>query len=202
MKYILPPFLYTGLQKAVHGEYEHQGQMIGEFLAGRDGMTIEIGCGTGLLSKFFKPGHYVGVDIDEDRIETAKVTYKGYEFHTIDLTTDTIPDIERFDFVLFHGAIHHIPDEGVHNIMQLFKDSAKKRGRPVEVFMIEPIFLKRIIYNIPGYILAKLDRGDHIRTIPEMIALFGGKVAKLVPIKGKWFWPVPGIAMTVDVPAK
>lgn len=200
MSFDLPAWPYNLLQKAVHGEYEWQRREIERFRKNRPGKLIEIGCGTGLLSRFFEPGSYVGVDIDEDRIEHARTAHPEHEFEVLDLTKPGQIDLERFDLVLCHGCIHHIGDGGVHTILDNFRNAAHHRQRPVDFLLIEPVLPRRKRFNLPGYILAKLDRGKFVRPLDQMVTLFNGtSIVNVDTVKGKWFWPVPGVVMTLSV---
>ena len=195
----LPPALYNALQRMVHGDYSKQRGIIESYRNGKPGVTLEMGCGTGLLSPMFASGTYVGVDMDPQRIEAAKAEHPEHEFHVLDVTTDYSEFLERFDAVLFHGCIHHIDDEGVKGTLDNISRAAKRKGRPIEVMLIEPVLPEPVILNLPGYILAKLDRGRYVRKFDAMVQLFKGKLLSADKLKGSWIWPVPGIAMNVAI---
>jgi SAM-dependent methyltransferase len=194
----LPPFLYNALQKAVHGDYDLQRSEIEQFLDGRPGATLEVGCGTGLLSSFFAAGSYVGTDIDPVRVERARLDHPEHEFEVLDLTQAGQTDLERFDFVLCHACIHHIGDRGVHTIVENFREAARRRQRPVEFLVIEPVLPRHTLLNLPGFVLAKLDRGKFVRTVDRMRSLFEGTVVSVHMAETNW-WPVPIVVMKLSV---
>lgn len=196
----LPPPVYNLLQRAVHGDYDKQRQIINKF---RDGKvfnkTLEIGCGTGLLSVIFEDGSYVGADIDAARIETAKERYPKQEFLVIDFTKDYSGILENFDAILFHGCLHHIDDGGIEQMLGYVNAAAAKRGRPIELMIIEPTLPESTIFNVPGYTLAKLDRGRYVRKFDETVRIVGGTMLAALRLTGPWYWPVPGIALNVKI---
>ncbi len=198
-RFDLPPPIYNALQRMVHGDYNKQRRIVDGFRRGKPGVTLEMGCGTGLLSQMFASGTYVGVDMDAKRIETAKATHPEHEFHVLDVTTDYSAFLERFDAVLFHGCIHHIDDAGVMGTLENIRLAAQRKGRPIEIMLIEPVLPEPAILNIPGFILAKLDRGRFVRKFDAMVKLFKGKLLAADKLTGPWYWPVPGIAMNVAI---
>ena len=191
----LPPPIYNFLQRFVHGEYERQGEVISALDLPEGARVIELGCGTGLFSKFFKPGTYVGVDFDASRIETARKTYPEHTFLVGDTTVMTGDRLAEFDMAMCHGFIHHVDDEGVGRMVDAFRAAARKRSKPFSFLAIEPVLPATIISNPVGYLLAKCDRGEYVRTIPELKKLFGPAITKIEPLRTPVQWPVPGAAV-------
>ncbi len=195
----LPPFLYHGLQRLVHGDYGNQKRIVETFRRRTSGNTLEVGCGTGLIASFFESGKYIGVDVDGDRVEAAKKLYPDHEFHLADVTKQYHECLDKADNVIFHSTIHHINDNGVRNVLRNIKTAAQKKTAPVQLLVMEPVIPDRIVFNLPGFILAKLDRGRHVRTVSDLTALLGSDVIEAKRVKGPWFWPVPGVIMTLSV---
>lgn len=85
----------------------------------KDSRVLEIGCGEGgNLKPFAKTGcHVIGVDMAKIRIEMAKHFFatEGLEgsFECDDFLKFPIPreDKEKFDIVILHDVIEHIPDK-------------------------------------------------------------------------------------------
>lgn len=195
----LPPPVYIALQKMVHGDFSKQRRIIDGFRNNRHRNTLEIGCGTGLLSVMFDEGTYAGTDIDEQRIAMAKSMHPGHEFFVLDFTKDYSGSLERFDSILFHDCIHHIDNAGVRQLLDNVKAAVKQRGRPIELMIIEPVLPENVATNLPGFALAKMDRGKYVRKYDETVKLFGGNLISAVRLTGPWYWPVPGIAMNVEI---
>lgn len=195
----LPPVIYNGLQKIVHGDYSKEREIIQGFRHGKSGVTLEIGCGTGLVSEMFTPGTYAGADVEEKRVAMAAEMHPGHEFFVLDFTKDYSEILEKYDVVLFNNCIHHIDDHGVAKMLDNIKAAASRRGSPIEIVALEPVLPKSPLRNMPGYMLAKLDRGRYVRSFEATIALFKGKLLAVHAIEGPWFWPVPGIALNVAI---
>ncbi|HQQ94477.1 MAG TPA: class I SAM-dependent methyltransferase [Bacteroidia bacterium] len=78
--------------------------------------VLEIGCGIGTVSnlilRFLKKGCFVGVDISNESIETAKKlnsAFKNAEFRVSDMSDFTHP--LKFDIVVLPDVLEHIPLE-------------------------------------------------------------------------------------------
>lgn len=195
----LPPVIYNALQKIVHGDYSKERQIIQGFRRGKPGVTLEIGCGTGLVSEMFTTGTYAGADVDEKRVEMAREMHPGHDFFVLDFTKDYSEILERYDAILFNNCIHHIDDQGVAQMLDNIKAAVSSRGRPIEIIAIEPVLPRPAIRNLPGYLLAKLDRGRYVRTYEATVSLFDGNILAANELKGPWFWPVPGVALNVSI---
>lgn len=195
----LPPKIYDLLQKMVHGEYGMQRDIIASYLAEPRGKTLEIGCGTGILSRLFAPGSYSGADILPDRIAAARRLHPAHDFHVIDFSKDYSEFLEDYDTLLFHACIHHIDNASVTRMLANVAKAVGHRDRPMQIIAIEPCLPDKVLLNVPGFILAKLDRGKFVRSIKDYDRLFGGKIRKSERIKGSWYWPVPGVAYDIEV---
>jgi ubiquinone/menaquinone biosynthesis C-methylase UbiE len=72
---------------------------------------LDIGCGTGQSRQMYErhTKAYVGVDLSERAIATARARFPQSEWLTADARTLPFPD-ESFDAVAFSSVLHHIPD--------------------------------------------------------------------------------------------
>lgn len=75
------------------------------FIAGR---VLDIGCGIGLLADIVPPERYIGMDIDEGSLETARRRHPRHRF-----VETWPPEGETFDTVVGLAVIEHIADPGV-----------------------------------------------------------------------------------------
>lgn len=191
----LPPFIYNALQRVVQGNFERQGEIIRALDLPKGSRVIELGCGTGLLAKFFDPDAYLGLDSDPVRIAAARVGSPRHSFVVGDASKMTGAMLADFDMALCHGVIHHIDDAGVERIKQTFRDAAAQKGKPFRFLAIEAVLPKPAWKNPVGFSLAKIDRGRHVRTIARLREIFGGAVTRVEEIKAPIWWPVPGAAV-------
>jgi SAM-dependent methyltransferase len=189
----LSPRLYSALQKFIHGDHEWTGRALLEaYEPYRPGRVLELGCGTGILSKFFKPGEYVGCDLDAERIESAREHYPGHEFVTAD-ATELQPDfVASFSFVFCHAWVHHIDDGPVRRIFDRIAAGSRQAKQPIGMLVLEPIMPEQPILNPLGYMISKLDRGRFVRRDAAMRSLFGPALTEFRYVRGPWYWPIPG----------
>lgn len=69
--------------------------------------TVEFGCGVGRLSRCFHPELYLGVDICENAIETARAANPNHKFEVIGPRK-----VIDYGYCLFaHTVLLHIPDD-------------------------------------------------------------------------------------------
>ncbi|MEO1084230.1 MAG: methyltransferase domain-containing protein, partial [Acidobacteriota bacterium] len=50
----------------------------------REGRVLDVGCGVGKLAQSIAPDRYVGVDLDSESIEMARLSCPGHTFLTWD----------------------------------------------------------------------------------------------------------------------
>jgi 2-polyprenyl-3-methyl-5-hydroxy-6-metoxy-1,4-benzoquinol methylase len=75
------------------------------FLRGR---VLDVGCGTGALAQYCDPRHYLGIDIDEASLATARHAHPEHRFER-DLPTGEL----LFDTIVALAVIEHVPSPGV-----------------------------------------------------------------------------------------
>lgn len=147
------------------------------------GDVLDIGCGTGTLSDFYK-GDYFGVDISDIAIEKAKeIRRKNTVFEVADFTKNWCWQYKKFDTFVIAEFLEHIDndDQVIKNIILLMKPDS------------------RLIISVPNF--DRVPDESHVRqfTIPELRKRFSP--AGLVR-----FYNWPGakerILMTVDLGQK
>ena len=102
---------------------------------------------------------YIGVDNNEKYLENSRLKYSKFKF--INSNIENINDIKELDlnaidFIFLNGAIHHLSDGVVENLLNFLN----KKYPNAKYLTIDPIidnnkFLNRIMINF--------DRGDFIR---------------------------------------
>lgn len=129
--------------------------------------TLDIGCGPGDLANYFDPRDYVGIDLSEAYIEDARRNMRG-TFHV--LPAERIGELpDTFDLVVMCGVFHHLSDEAVRATLAGLTRILKPAGRFVLLEAVWP----SSAWDLPGYLMRKLDRGGHIRTRSEWERLLG-----------------------------
>jgi len=166
----LSPKLYNFFQHLIVGDFSKPIKMLQDVMGFKEGDTIvEIGCGTGLLApKFVNLGvRYVGLDISNERIETAKQTEPRARFYCVNVANNEINLDIDFRFSIMHGVLHHLNDKEVRDILHFL------RQRNCELFAaMEPTRPKQTWSEILGTLYCYLDEGDYIRSMNEYRELF------------------------------
>lgn len=134
------------------------GKVIGKEidLAGKK-RILDLGCGTGSLSRMFPSENYTGVDFDKKYIDFARKNYNK-NFLVMD-ASDLKFESDYFDFIFTKDVFHHLTDEVFLKTLSEMKRVLKPAGQVliIEISYLpsEDLFYKKII--------RKIDRGRYIR---------------------------------------
>lgn len=134
----------------------------------QDLAILDAPCGTGTLTPLCLPSQYAGIDLDADRVASAKERYAGVgSFSVADAANLDFPDTS-FDVILASGLFHHLDDATVLRVLAEFSRVLKPRGRFVVFEAIWPV--NRL--NVPGYVLRRMDKGKFVRHAAEYEVMF------------------------------
>lgn len=128
--------------------------------------VLDVGCGPGTNTSLFRHADYVGLDINESYVRTARRRFRR-EFVTADVCTYAAPGDDRFDFILLNSLLHHIDTVNVRRILASLSRQLAPGGHVHILDLVLPA--ER---GIPR-LLAKNDRGDFPRPLDEWQTLFG-----------------------------
>ena len=135
--------------------------------------VLDVGCGPGINTAWFEDKDYVGLDINEDYIETARQRF-GREFVTADARTYVAPQDARYDFILLNSFLHHIDTDNVHRILRQLHGQLTPDGH---VHIIELVVPERPCIS---RWLATNDRGDYPRPLEMWRTIFSDTFETLV----------------------
>ena len=129
--------------------------------------VLDFGCGPGIMSKYFN--NYIGVDIDNTRINQAKSLYKNKKFKTIKL----IDNKNKLDFksnsidiVLINDCLHHISDNDMKLILSELNRILKING---SIIIREPIKDT----NFLTYLITEMcENGNYVRNRNDYKKIF------------------------------
>lgn len=132
---------------------------------------LDFGCSTGNTTEAFLDFDYYGIDLDTGCIKYAKNRWKAYpnvKFFAKDILKRPFKR-NFFDYVLFAGTGHHIPENLIIPIIGELLYALKPGGELWFYDILKPkkdspLFAK---------ILARLDRGRFIRSMKEYEKIFG-----------------------------
>lgn len=131
-----------------------------------DKMILDFGCGIGSNCFLFKPGNYLGVDINKRRIEYAKYINPRYNFELLDNKIKSSKN--SIDIILLIAVLHHIPDSNIAAIIKEFKRILKYPSGIILV--MEPCFFEEKLLN--NYYMKLFDRGKYIRNREGYFKIF------------------------------
>ena len=135
--------------------------------------ALDVGCGPGTNTRHFASVDYLGIDINERYVGYARSRY-GRDFLAADATEFTVPEGERFDFVLINSFLHHIPDDAVSRLLAHLSSVLSNDGaiHVLELELPEDRSIARL--------LARMDRGDHPRSLGRWRELLAESFEPLV----------------------
>ena len=125
-------------------------------------IVLDCGCGPGTYRNYLNTDKYIGIDINNKHIDSAKKRYPNDQFFTEDLLNIENISISRVDSVIMIGILHHLDDE---TCKKLFENLYNKLSQSGEIFTLDPVYIQdqRIIAKY----LASKDKGNYVRE-PKM----------------------------------
>ena len=159
------PILYRFYQKLVRNKFDEYNffQFIFKKLSKQNKIKVlDLCCADSFILKYIDPyiEDYIGIDFNKHCIASSKLRWKEYKFKKLDLTKEkTFKKLVNFkpNFILVHGAFHHLNDQTVKKIIEFINTYF-----PRCIFVsVDPVRNKNKIIN---RIMIKFDRGKFIRT--------------------------------------
>jgi SAM-dependent methyltransferase len=122
--------------------------------------VLDVACGPGTNTKYFRGVDYLGVDWNEDYIRHATRRH-GPHFVCADVTDPRFAVAGTFDFILVNSVLHHLSDAEVGILLEKLVPLLSREGS-VHV-------LELVLPPAPGVagLLARLDRGKYARPLAE-----------------------------------
>lgn len=102
---------------------------------------IDIGCGEGHMLNILKRKDIIhnilGIDLDEERVSTAKENFGDIEFLVQDIYNLTIND-KQFDYIIATEILEHLPEP--ETALNIFKELGKNNSYLIVSVPHEPYF--------------------------------------------------------------
>ena len=157
---------------------------------------LDIGCGPGYVSQYFKDTQYVGFDTENSYIDYANRKYGHLgSFYCSEFDDEASTQFEAFDIVIMNGLLHHLPDKAVEELLLRARRVLKPQGRLVSLDCYYDEEQSFLIKKMLGS-----DRGKFIRKKEDYIALVS-KVFESVAARIRddlLFVPYPIIILQVE----
>jgi SAM-dependent methyltransferase len=160
----LTPRPYTALQDFVHRGHREVFEVLLALLNLQAGETVvELGCGTGTLTKHFvaRGFDYWGLDLDPSRIAAARRLAPQAHLLVHDALDIRRAPLPAFRRAVIHGMLHHRDDEFCRGVI----DGVLSLHPEMVLVLTEPYFPDPWWRNPAGALLATLDEGAHVRTL-------------------------------------
>jgi cyclopropane fatty-acyl-phospholipid synthase-like methyltransferase len=138
---------------------------------------LDIGCGSGNMLPFLPECDYLGVDLNESYIASAKQRYG----HRGEFVFDRVShlNVERFgafDVALAVGLVHHLDDSEARDLFRLAFTALKVGGRLISMEICHTANES----NVKRYLLSR-DRGQFVRNQEQYIGLAHSCFSKVTP---------------------
>jgi trans-aconitate methyltransferase len=148
--------------------------------------VLDVGCGPGTNTSLFSGSDYLGIDINESYIESARRRHRR-TFVTADVTTYRVADHERFDLILVNSLLHHLDDSSTVGLLEHLSGLLTDDGlvHVLELVLPDGASVARF--------LARHDRGKFARPLDRWSSLLGS-VLKPVLIE-PYGVGVPGVTL-------
>jgi cyclopropane fatty-acyl-phospholipid synthase-like methyltransferase len=163
------PFFYEAYHTLIGARYRSR-VLVSDYIRPKAGDRIlDIGCGPGNMLPYLPPCGYLGFDMNESYIATARQRYgdRG-EFRCERVSHNSLQHFGVFDIVLALGLVHHLDDSEARDLFRLGHMALKSGGRMITndgCYTPDQSATKR-------YLLAR-DRGQFVRREKEYLDLAG-----------------------------
>lgn len=162
------PRVYWLSQVVLGGPGRHK-MFVREYLRPRDGMRIlDIGCGSGQMTKMMPQTDYVGLDPNPRYIEMARKQFGLLGEFVCSSLADADLESRSFDAVTAIGLLHHLGDNQVDQLMAFAAGALDEGGR---LLTLDPTHLDDAS-SFANWLIRN-DRGQAVRSPEGYEALAG-----------------------------
>lgn len=160
-RWLKVPFLYDLFQDSIGGNALRRRVIKKHVRAKAGDKVIDIGCGPAQILPWLPGVEYLGFDVSQAYIASAKKKYAGRGTFILG-DTKTVWDDQRFrdaDIVTALGILHHLDDEEAAHCFRFARHALKKGGR---FLSHDPCWVPNQGF-LSRYLMSK-DRGQNVRT--------------------------------------
>lgn len=130
--------------------------------------VLDYACGSGYVAEVYRPGQYVGADINGDYIDFARRRFPEHEFVSLPGSGFTpFPD-GSFDAVLLLSTLHHLSDEALTQVLEEAHRLLGARGRLLVIDTLPAEEQRSWVVRF----MIRMDMGEWFRTAAQMEAAF------------------------------
>jgi SAM-dependent methyltransferase len=122
--------------------------------------VLDVACGPGTNTQYFRGVEYLGVDWNEDYIRHATRRY-GRHFICADVTDPDFAVAGTFDFILVNSVLHHLSDAEIGVLLGKLVPLLAPEG---SIHLLELVLPPTLGV---ASLLVRLDRGKYARPLAE-----------------------------------
>jgi SAM-dependent methyltransferase len=154
------PWVYECFSRLVGGDHARR-TLVREHVRPWDGARVlDLGCGPATLLAYLRNVEYVGIDVSERYIASARTTFGDRAEFRVGDATRIDDDLRDFDLILAFGILHHLDDTEAGRLLSHARSALKNTGRLVT---LDNTLLSDERRRIADRIVA-WDRGEHVRS--------------------------------------
>ena len=127
--------------------------------------VLDVGCGPGTNAPSFAHADYVGVDLNEQYVASARKRF-GRTFVAADVRGNDFPVGSGFDCILVNSLLHHLDLESSRGLLRRLAELLTPDGHVHILELVMPTSLS------VARALAHADRGDYPRPLADWKTLF------------------------------
>lgn len=131
---------------------------------GRVPRVLDVGCGPGINTPYFRNSDYWGVDWNPEYIECTRRRFQR-NFVVADVTRYTVSPGERFDFILVNSFLHHIDASNLYRLLSHLGTLLTDGGHVHLLDIMLPAQASTMRF------LARMDRGKFVRPVKKWLEM-------------------------------
>tara|TARA_Y100000817_G_C16696868_1_gene473000 strand:- start:124 stop:750 length:627 start_codon:yes stop_codon:yes gene_type:complete len=157
------PIIYNAYQKIIFRKDSKNNIFNNYIKVNKKDLVLDVGCGPGNYRDLIKSENYYGIDINCKSIDQAKEIYPKDHFDCLPVQEISNKVNKKFDKIILLGLLHHISDQDALNLFNDLKNIAMPETK---IFCLDTSFKRN--QNLFSKIMAKLDKGNHVRFPEEL----------------------------------
>jgi ubiquinone/menaquinone biosynthesis C-methylase UbiE len=161
------PTVYNAVQTIMGAEYSPLRTDFIKFAGIKSGdRVLDIGCGSGRMRLLMPAVSYIGWEPAEGMVEIGRRDFPDAEFHAGYFDSTQAEETPAIDVAILCAVLHHMPDDEVRVLLAAVKRCLRPGGN---IAFLDCVFHDR--QNMFAAMLARMDRGRHVRTPEASCAL-------------------------------
>ena len=133
--------------------------------------VLDYACGSGYIAEVYRPGQYVGADINGDYVDFARGRFPDHEFISLPESGFTPFPPGSFDAVLLLSTLHHLSNDDLDRVLDESRRLLGPRGRLLVIDTLPAADQRSWVIRF----MIRMDIGEWFRTAAEMESAFASR---------------------------